>query len=289
MSFKIFTDSSANLPGSKLSENGIEVIPFVYELDGRFFRCEKNIDNFNYKEYYDMLRNKAHIKTSLINVQQFCDEMAPFLEKGKDVIYVGLSSGVSGTIQAARVAARMLTEDFPERRIRIFDTRAAGLGVGLTACKASEIRDMGGDIDHTMLELKAYSDRLCQYFTVDDIMFLKRGGRVSGVTAAVGTVLNIKPILRGDDEGHIVSCGKARGRIKALEALAETYQKKIRDAENQIVAISHGDCAEEAQRLADIICDIAKPRELLVLPHEPFTGAHVGPGMLALFYEGNSR
>lgn len=289
MSFKIFTDSSANLPERKLAENGIEVIPFIYELDGRFFQCEKSIDNFNYREYYDMLRNKAHVKTSLINVQRFCDEMALTLEAGNDVMYVGLSSGVSGTIQAARVAARMLTEDFPDRRIRIFDTRAAGLGVGITACKAAEIRNSGEDIDSTMLKLKEYSDRLCQYFTVDDIIFLKRGGRVSGVTAAVGTVLNIKPILRGDDEGHIVSCGKARGKSKAIEALAETYQKKIRDADKQLVAISHGDCEEEAQRLADIICDIAKPKELLVLPHEPLTGAHVGPGMLALFYEGNSR
>ncbi|MBQ8831556.1 MAG: DegV family protein [Oscillospiraceae bacterium] len=289
MSFKVFTDSSANLPGNIISRYDIEVIPFRYEINGVMHTCEKNTDNFDCHRYYEMLRNKGTVKTSLINVQEFCDELTPMLKAGQDVLYVGLSSGVSGTVQAAKVAARLLTEEFPERKIRVFDSMGAGLGVGLTTCKAASLNEAGMCIDEAMLELEEYRMKLCQYFTVDDIMFLKRGGRVSGVTAAVGTVLNIKPILRGDEEGHIVSCGKVRGRMRAVEALAEIYQKKVRNAENQIVAISHGDCMEDAERLASIICDIAKPKEILIMPHEPLTGAHVGPGMLALFYEGNSR
>ena len=130
---------------------------------------------------------------------------------------------------------------------------------------------------------------MCQYFTVDDLNFLKRSGRVSGATAMIGTVLNIKPILYGNAEGHIVACGKVRGRKKAMEALVEKFTQKALDTENHIVAISHGDCPEEAQALADAVTAIAKPRQLIICQHEPFSGAHVGPGMLALFFYGTSR
>ena len=289
MSYKIFTDSSANLPGDKLDRFNIEVIPFTYEMDGKIYTAEKNTDNFDAHGYYEMLRGKTVIKTSLINVQDFCDAMVPALKEGNDVMYVGISSGVSGTIQAAKVAGRLLSEEFPQRKIRIFDTLGAALGVGITVLKAGELMESGYSIDDTVIKLEAFRERLCQYFTVDDIMYLKRSGRISGLTAAVGTVLNIKPILCGDDEGRIISCGKVRGRKQAIEMLAEIYQKKVRGAENQIVAISHGDCEEDAQRLASIICDIAKPKELLIMPHEPMTGVHVGPGVLTLFYEGNRR
>ena len=225
------------------------------------------------------------IKTSLINVQDFCDALVPALKEGYDVIYIGISSGVSGTIQAAKVAARLLSEEFPQRKIRIFDSLGAAFGVGLTVLKAGEFLEDGCSIDETVIKLEDFRNKLCQYFTVDDIMYLKR----RGITAVVGTVLNIKPILCGDNDGNIISCGKARGRRQAIEMLAEIYQKKVRNAENQIVAISHGDCEEDAQRLASIICDIAKPKELIVMPHEPMTGVHVGPGVLTLFYEGNRR
>ena len=130
---------------------------------------------------------------------------------------------------------------------------------------------------------------LCEYFTVDDLMFLKRTGRVSGVTAVLGSMLQIKPMLRGDEDGKIVVCGKIRGRKRAISELAEMYAKKVVDAEHQRVAISHGDCPEDAQALADMICAVAKPKELIIAPHEPFTGAHVGPGMLALFFHGKKR
>ena len=289
MSFKIFTDSSANLPGSKLERYNIDVIPFSYEINGASFTAEKNTDNFDCHGYYEMLRNKTVVKTSLINVQDFCDAIVPTLKAGQDVLFVGMSSGVSGTMQAARVAARLLTEEFPERKVRMFDSLGAAFGVGLTACKAAEFAEAGCNMDDTVMRLEDFRTRLCHYFTVDDIMYLKRGGRISGVTAAVGTVLNIKPILCGNDEGKIVSCGKARGRKQAIEMLAEIYQKKVLNAENQTVAISHGDCIEDARRLASIVCDIAKPKELLIMPHEPMTGAHVGPGMLGLFYEGKRR
>ena len=130
---------------------------------------------------------------------------------------------------------------------------------------------------------------LLQYFTVDDLNFLKRTGRVSGATAAIGTVLNIKPLLWGDETGHNVALSKCRGRKKAIEAIVDLYRTRAIDPENQMIAITHGDCLEEARILAEKVCAVAQPRELIIVPHEPFTGSHVGPGMLAVFFFGNGR
>ena len=152
-----------------------------------------------------------------------------------------------------------------------------------------------GEADKTAMEdaaadaLNAATDDLCEYFTVDDLMFLNRTGRLSGAGAMVGTMLGIKPILRGDEEGHIVTYQKIRGRKKAVDALVKIYEDRVVDAANQRVGITHGDCPEEAKLLAERICAVAKPRELLVCAHEPFTGSHVGPGMLAVFFFGKGR
>lgn len=204
-------------------------------------------------------------------------------------MYVGISSGISGTIQAARIAAQSLMEEYPERTVRIVDSMGAGLGTGILACKAADYRNDGLSADQAAIKLDYDRDNLCEYFTVDDLMFLKRGGRVSGISAAIGTMLQIKPMLRGDEEGKIVVCGKIRGRKRAIAELSAIYAKKVIGAGSQRVAISHGDCLEEAQMLAEKISDIAKPKELILSMHEPLTGAHVGPGMLAVFFFGNGR
>ena len=289
MSYTVFTDGCSNLPGSLLSPLNIQVLPCSYTLDGVPGEFDGNLDHFDSKTYYDKLRGGSVMKTSLLNTHLFLTHFRPELEKGLDVIYVGMSSGISGTIQAARIAAEELSDEFPERTVRIIDSLGAGFGAGLLACRASDLRAEGLSAAEAADILDAEVMQTLQYFTVDDLNFLKRTGRVTGATAAIGTVLNIKPLLWGDPTGHIVACGKYRGRKKAIDAIIEQYREKALDAESRRVAISHGDCPEDAQLIADKILEISKPKELIICPHEPVTGSHVGPGMLALFFYGKHR
>ena len=289
MSYTVFTDGCSNLPGYLLRELEIRVLPCSYTLDGEPGVFDGDLDTFDSHGYYDKLRAGSVMKTSLLNSQLFIDHFRPELEKGKDVVYIGLSSGVSGTLQAAKIAAEELMEEYPERVVRVVDSLGAGFGPGLLACRAADLRNEGKTAAEAGESLDDAVKHLLQIFTVDDLNFLKRTGRVSGATATIGTILNIKPLLWGDPTGHIVSLSKCRGRKKAIEAIVEIYRKRAIDAQNQRVAISHGDCLEEARQLAKRVCEICKPKELIICPHEPFTGAHVGPGMLALFFFGEER
>ena len=289
MSFTIFVDGSSNLPGRLLRELEIEILPCTYSMDGVPSTYDGSLDSFDAHSYYEMLRQGGRVQTSLLNTQLFLDSFRPVLERGEDAVYFSMSSGISGTCQAARMAAQELLEEFPERTVRVVDSLGSGFGTGLMACKAADLRAAGKTAAQTADIMDADAQNTLQFFTVDDLNFLKRTGRVSGATAMIGTVLNIKPVLWGDPTGHITARGKYRGRKKALAAIAEEYRSRVEDAGNQRVAISHGDCPEDAQALADMICAVAKPKELIIAPHEPFTGAHVGPGMLALFFHGKKR
>jgi len=289
MPFVVFTDGCSNLPGSILSRKQIRTLPFTYTINGEQIVYNGDIESFDAHAHYELLRAGELIQTSLANSQQFVDHFRPVLEEGLDVVYIGMSSGISGTYQASTIAATELMEEFPQRRVRTVDSLGAGLGTGLLTILAADLRDEGKTADEAADILDRKRMDLCEFFTVDDLMFLRRTGRLSTTGALVGTMLGIKPILRGDEEGHIVVSLKCRGRKKAVETLAQLYQARVVDAENQIVAISHGDCLEEAQVLADKICTIAQPKELLFCPHEPVTGSHVGPGMLAVFFFGEGR
>lgn len=289
MSFTIFVDGSANLPDRVLEEKAIRILPCSYSLDGVPGTYNGNLDSFDAHLYYEKLASGVRVQTSLLNTQLFLDHFRPEVEKGQDVVYISMSSGISGTFQAAKIACQELAEEYPQRTVRVVDSLGAGFGIGLMACKASDLRAKGRTAAETADFLDGDAHNMLQFFTVDDLNFLKRTGRVSGATAMIGTVLNIKPVLWGDPTGHITARSKQRGRKKALAAIAEEYKNAVIDAANQCVAISHGDCEEEAQRLAELICAVAKPRELIIAPHEPFTGAHVGPGMLALFFHGKNR
>lgn len=289
MSFTIFVDGSSNLPERLLRELGIEILPCTYSMDGVPSTYDGSLDSFDAHGYYEMLRQGGRVQTSLLNTQLFLDSFRPVLERGEDAVYFSMSSGISGTCQAARMAAQELLEEFPERTVRVVDSLGSGFGTGLMACKAADLRAAGKTAAQTADIMDADAQNTLQFFTVDDLNFLKRTGRVSGATAMIGTVLNIKPVLWGDPTGHITARSKHRGRKKAMASIVEEYRSRVEDAENQRVAISHGDCPEDAQALADMICAVAKPKELIIAPHEPFTGAHVGPGMLALFFHGKKR
>lgn len=289
MSFEIFVDGSSNLPDGLREKLGISILPCSYTINEQPSTYNGNLDSFQAHEYYEMLRSGGVVKTSLLNTQLFVEHFSPALQAGRDVLYFGMSSGISGTIQAGRIAADELMEIYPERTVRIVDSLGSGFGTGLMACTAADLRAEGRSAKEVADYMDEDAHRVLQFFTVDDLNFLKRTGRVSGATAMIGTVLNIKPVLWGDPTGHITARGKFRGRKKALAAIVEEYRNTVIDAENQRVAISHGDCEEEANQLAEMICAVAKPKELIIAPHEPFTGAHVGPGMLALFYHGKRR
>ena len=289
MSYAVYTDGCSNLPGRLLQELEIRVLPCNYVMDGEPGTYLGDIDAFDTHAYYEKLRAGSVMKTSLLNSQLFVDHFRPCLEAGLDVVYVGMSSGISGTIQAAKIAAEELMEEFPDRTVRVVDSLGAGFGPGLLACRASDLRAEGKSAAEAADLLDVEVKYLLEYFTVDDLNFLKRTGRVSGATAAIGTVLNIKPLLWGDPTGHIVALQKCRGRKKAIEAIVELYRTRAIEPEKQRIAISHGDCLEEAQLLAEKVCAIAQPKELIICPHERFTGAHVGPGMLALFFFGKER
>ena len=287
MSFVVFADGSANLPASAL--DGITLLPCTYCVEGVQKEYLGDVDSFDAKHYYDSLRNGCKITTSLLNTHLFLEHFRPVLEQGQDAVYIAMSSGISGTYQAAVNAKNELAEEFPDQYIHIVDSRGCGFGSGLLAIRAAELSRQGLSAREAGKLLDADVPHMCQYFTVDDLNFLKRSGRVSGATAMIGTVLNIKPILYGTADGHIVSCAKVRGRKKAIDAIVDIYAKKQLDAEHRIVAISHGDCLEEAQLLAEKIRAVANPKQLIIVPHEPFSGAHVGPGMLALFFYGKER
>ena len=289
MSYKVFTDACSNLPNRLLRELDINVLPCGYEMDGESAVYAGDMDGFDFHAYYDKLRKGSELKTSLINSHLFMEHFRPVLEEGLDVVYAGLSSGVSGTLQSARMAAEELGEEFPERTVYVVDSLGAALGPGLLACRAADLRNEGKTAEEAGAILDDEVTHLLQFFTVDDLNFLKRTGRVSGATAMIGSVLNIKPLLWGDTTGHIVALKKCRGRKKAIDAIVELYRDRAIDAENRRVGITHGDCPEEAAELAKRVCEIAKPKDLIIVPHEPFTGAHVGPGMLALFFFGDER
>lgn len=287
MSFAIFTDGSANLPGKMLE--GVTLLPCDYTINGEPGTYLGDVDSFDYHAFYEGLKNGDVVKTSLLNTQLFITHFTPLLKNGQDVMYLSMSSGISGTYNAAVAAAHELMEEFPDRFVHIVDSMGCGFGTGLLVMKAAKLSREGMSCREASRIIDEAVPHACQYFTVDDLNFLKRTGRVSGVTAAIGTVLNIKPILFGDKTGHIISCGKVRGRKNAINAIAEKFREKRMETDDDTVCISHGDCLDEAKTLADLVTKIDPGAKITICQHEPFSGAHVGPGMLALFFWGKER
>ncbi len=283
--FAILTDSASNLTAKQLRDNNITAIPFPYFLKGKECGCD-TLETFDDMAFYAALKNGEKVTTSQINPQRYTDFMRPLLEAGNDILFIGLSSGVSGAFGSAVIAKEQLNDEFPERRIELVDSLGASLGEGLIALKAAEYRAEGKTIGETAEEIRIHIEKMYQVFTVDDLMFLKRTGRLSNLSAAVGTVLGIKPILKGNEEGKIVAFGKVRGRAKVISALAEKYNALVKDPKTQTVGISYADCREDAKALADLINKTNPPKKLLIVKHEPATGSHLGPGALALYFEG---
>ena len=285
MSFAVLTDTSGNLPKRLTDEHNIGVIPFSYTVNGEDRVC-LDIEAFNGADFYRDMKAGQIVTTTQIGPRQYADFFEPYLREGQDVIFVSMSSGISGSCNSANIAAELLRESFPERRVRPIDTRGAALGEGLVALRAAECRDRGMSFDETVAAMERLSTRMCNVFTVDDLMFLRRGGRLSNLSAIVGTVLNIKPLLKGDVDGKIVAFAKLRGRKCSIEALAEKYEALAVAPETQTVGVVNAACREDADRLIELLKRKFPPKEIIDVDYEPVTGCHVGPGALALFFEG---
>ena len=282
--FHIITDTSANLPTRLLKENDVEVIPFSYFVNGEPAACPAT-EGFDGKKFFSMMREGAKVTTSQINTALYTSFMRPILARGEDILFVGMSSGISGAFSSARMAAKELEKEFPKSKIRLVDTLGASLGEGLLVLKAVRARLKGVTIDEIYNKLLSLRHRLCNVFTVENLKYLRNTGRLSNWKSFVGNLLHIKPLLKGNENGKIVAFDKIIGRKKSIEALAERYDEYVDHPEIQTVGIAHADCLEDAERLSELLKKNNPPKEIMTVCYEPVTGSHVGPGTLALFFE----
>ena len=285
----LITDSCADLPLRIYEELDIHVIPLSFLLEGQTYQNCPDESSMKFSEVYAKLRSGANITTSAVNVEEFKDAFLPYLQEGKDILYMSFSSGLSGTHNAGRIAAEELGEEFPHRTIRIVDTLGAALGQGLHVYLTAKKRLEGASIDEAVAFAEDLKPRVVHWFTVDDLFFLKRGGRLSGATALVGSALGIKPVLHVDDEGHLIKVSTVRGRKNSLKALADKIAQTAIDPQNQTIFIGHGDCLEDAQYLAQLIKEGCGYKDVIIDYVGPVIGAHSGPGTIALFYIGRER
>lgn len=284
MGFGVITDTSGNLPLRMLKGEDIKVLPFTFRYGDEEYSC-MDIEAFDGQGYYDMIRQGGEVNTSQINPQAFIGAMEDYLKQGRDVLNVCMSSGISGAYNSSCIAASQLSEDYPDRQIITIDTRGASFGEGLVALRALELSREGKSVQESAAILEDLCERVYQVFTVDSLEHLRRTGRCSNISAFVGSLLNIKPILKGNENGQIVVFNKVRGRKKSIMTIANEYDRLVIEPENQIVYIAHADCLEDANELATLLKKNKAPRGIEIVMYEPVTGAHVGPGALALFFE----
>ena len=285
----IITDSSCDLTPALASEAQIEVIPLQLTMEGKEYRNLLDGSDIDPKTFYTKLREGVTASTSAVNPDVFSEAFKKILNQGKDILYLGFSSGLSSTFHASTIAAEELMQEYPDSKIYCVDTLAASLGQGLLVFLAAEKKKAGAAIEEVRDFVEQNKLHLCHWFTVDDLNHLKRGGRVSATTALVGTMLNIKPILHVDDEGHLINVGKVRGRKASIESLLAHMKESAINPSQQTVFISHGDCEEDALTLKKMVEKEFSPKRIEINTRGPVIGAHSGPGTLALFFLGDKR
>ena len=285
----LFTDSSADFAEQKVAELGIEVLPLSFKLEEKIYRNWPDNREIHPEEFYKSLRAGSMSSTSQVNTAEFVDAFRPFVEAGKDILYLGFSSGLSGTVNSGRLAAEELAEEFPQRRLVVVDTLAASLGQGLLLYHAAQLKNEGKSMDEVAQWVQENKLSMAHWCTVDDLNFLKRGGRLSGAAALLGTMLNIKPVLHVDDEGHLIAMEKVRGRKQSLLALVDHMEKTAINPGQQVVYISHGDCLPEAQFVADEVKKRFGTKDIYINYVGPVIGSHSGPGTMALFFLASGR
>ena len=291
-SFEIVTDSCCNLPEDIIDECGLHILPMTFMAEGEptVYQSYLKGERTDLSQFYRMMREGKVFKTSLPNLGDTKALLCSLLDAGRDVLYLGFSSGLSGTYEAVNNIISEVRGDYPDRTILAVDTLAASGGQGLLVWHATQRAQAGEGIKEVRDWVEANKLNLAHWFTVDDLMFLFRGGRVSRTSAWAGSLLNIKPVLHVDDEGHLIAMEKVRGRKKSLNALLDHMAASAREAiDTQMVFLFHGDCADEADYLARRLKDDFGVQRLVVNYIDPVIGAHSGPGTMALFFLANQR
>ena len=283
--FVILTDSGCDICAETLASWGAKAVCLSFKFSGE--DTQYKADDISCEEFYARMREGASAKTSAINMEEFKDFFREYLALGKDVLYLAFSSGLSNTYNASRLAADELLEEFPDNRVITIDTLCASAGEGLLVKLAVDKKASGADITETARYVTAIREKLCHWFTVDDLVYLKRGGRVSPTAAFFGGMLNIKPVLHVDDEGKLVPVTKVRGRKAALSTIAQKYEELAID-KNGTVFISHGDCMDDALAMKTLLEAKGANVEIITFVGTVI-GAHSGPGTLAVFYLGEHR
>ena len=285
--YVIFTDSACDLKPETLGEWGVG----YDELTFRFDTEDKSYRNFEMptSEFYEKMRGGAVAKTAAINPDTFIASFEKILKEGKDILHLAFSSGLSTTYNSARIAAESLKESYPERKIIVIDTLAASAGQGLLVYLSKKKKDEGATLEENAEYVKSLIFKLCHWFTVDDLVYLKRGGRISALSYIVGNAIGIKPVLHVDNEGHLVSVQKVRGRRTAIDTIVKKYEELADDKEGATLYISHADCERDVKIFADAIKAKFGNDVDLVTDVGPVIGAHAGPGTLAVFFTGKER
>jgi DegV family protein with EDD domain len=287
--YVIFTDSCVDLSPEMAAELDIQVENLTFNLDGTVYSNWLDGREISFHDFYAQLRGGGLSSTSQVNATAFVEAFTPWLERGCDVLYLGFSSGLSGTVNGARLAVDELAGRWPDSRLVVVDTLAASMGQGLLVWHAAQLKKQGRSLEEVRAWCEENKLNLAHWFTVDDLHFLKRGGRLSGAAALLGTMFNIKPVLHVDNEGRLIAMEKVRGRRQSLLALVNRMEKTAIDPGGQTVFISHGDAAEDADFVADEIRRRFGTKDIRTNYIGPVIGSHSGPGTIALFFLGTGR
>lgn len=288
MGIKIITDSACDLKREYIDKNNIALLSLILNLDGQAIKDDLG-KSLSYEEFYNKMRHGATPTTSQINAHDFEEEFTKYIKNGDSIIYISISSSLSGTFNSANIARNNLIEEYPEAKIELVDSSSVSMGQGLLVLKACEMRDNGASIDEIVEWLEENKRKVIHSILIDDLNHLKRGGRISGATATIGSLLNIKPSAYLDDEGKLVQGEKIKGKKKALRFLANEVKERAVETENEVLYICHGDCLEEAEALRDIILQEVKFKDVIINYVGNVVGAHAGPGVLAAIFLGKNR
>ena len=284
--YVITVNSTVDAPKEWLEERHVPVIPLKYTIDGETYT---DMEGLSAEEFFDKLREGKMSTTSQVNPEEAAEELEPYLKEGKDILHLGFSSGLSGTLNSMKIAGEMLQEKYPEAKIIVIDTLCACLGEALLLYKALQQKEKGMDIDELAQWVEDNKLHVCHNVTVDDLHHLQRGGRISKTTAVLGTLVQIKPIIHMDDNGTLQVIGKERGRKKSLNKIVDMAVEQSKGWDNDIIMITHGDCIEDAEYVAKLVREKMGIDNILINNIGTVIGSHTGPGVVAVFCMGNKR
>lgn len=282
----ISTDSTCDLPASYISEHNLTIQPLYYIVDDVVYGGDNKLTE---KEFYDRMAAGSTTSTMATNPEHIRLSFENILKSGKDILHIGFSSGLSSSYNNAAAVARELLEDYPEAKITVIDSLCASLGQGLLVNSAVTMKASGSSLDETAEWVEANKLCLCHEFTVDDLNYLQRGGRIKKSVAVLGTLINVKPVLHMDNEGHLISMYNVRGRKKSLISLVDTMAKKVGSKKNDLVYICHSDCIDDVMFVESLIKERFGIENFLVNWISPTIGSHTGAGTISIFYYGDER